>query len=422
MSSSYQVQQLSRSEIVSTLAANEIHIREEDLLRPTPDFASSLYSAALSLIDPLQDEDHGQADFHALGRLENPDLHADSVRVMNLFHKIKDMVAAVFCPTPFTLKDLLKPDPNRTALFLSALLNFYLHILFIIGCIRVTEILGIPAVIRHNIRVGKLESLRPYVDPINSYVEKQTELESQIAELNAEIAVLKHAREMEQPLVLEVDAKVKELRQTIQSLNTQQMSLKASFRTLRDKTKEIEEKISNADFALVQSAQENAKLRSKIVQSPEKLQGAVEEKKVTLTEAKNSERSAMQAFQEKTTTLEIYSKAAKKMSKQLAQMQAIQEQVNSGKAIDKDVKVLKAKLSDDRMLEMSLEAKLVERQGKVEQLEELRKAFEKERDLKYEEATKRLNSVKLEVESKRNDLASRGEKVQAMIAEVIFTF
>ncbi|KAK9162234.1 hypothetical protein Syun_003136 [Stephania yunnanensis] len=399
MSSSYQVQQLSRSEILSTLAANDIHVREEDLLRPTPDLASSLYSAVLSLIDPLQyhyhyfyfsasshfnhfcalvlnlvlsrrDEDHGQADFHALGRLDNPDLHADSVRVMNLFHKIKEMVAAVFCPTPFTLKDLLKPDPNRTALFLSAILNFYLHM------------------------VGKLESLRPYVDPINSYVEKQTELESQIAELNAEIAVLKHAREMEQPLVLEVDAKVKELRQTIQSLNTQQMSLKASFRTLRDKTKEIEEKISNADFALVQSAQENAKLRSKIVQSPEKLQGAVEEKKVTLTEAKNSERSAMQAFQEKTTTLEIYSKAAKKMSKQLAQMQAIQEQVNSGKAIDKDVKVLKAKLSDDRMLEMSLEAKLVERQGKVEQLEESRKAFEKERELKYEEATKRLNSVK----------------------------
>ncbi|KAK9151068.1 hypothetical protein Syun_009377 [Stephania yunnanensis] len=101
-----------------------------------------------------------------------------------------------------------------------------------------------------------------------------------LLQLNAQIAVLKHAREMEQPLVLEVDAKVKELRQTIQSLNTQQMSLKASFRTLRDKTKEIEEKISNADFALVQSAQENAKLRSKIVQSPEKLQNG---KSVILT-------------------------------------------------------------------------------------------------------------------------------------------
>ncbi|RDX87414.1 hypothetical protein CR513_31113, partial [Mucuna pruriens] len=41
------------------------------------------------------------------------------------------------------------------------------------------------------------------------------------------------------------------------------------------------------------------------------------------------------------------------------------EQVNSAKAIQKDLKALKAKLSDEEISEKSLEAKLVERQSKV---------------------------------------------------------
>ncbi|KAL7194898.1 hypothetical protein ACSBR1_001179 [Camellia fascicularis] len=56
--------------------------------------------------------------------------------------------------------------------------------------------------------------------------------------------------------------------------------------------------------------------------------------------------------------------ACKKMSKNLAQMQTIQEQVNSAKTIEKDVKVLKVKQSDEEMIDKSLEAKLVEWQGK----------------------------------------------------------
>ena len=38
--------------------------------------------------------------------------------------------------------------------------------------------------------------------------------------------------------------------------------------------------------------------------------------------------------------------------------------MNSAKSIEKDVKVLKVKQSDEGMLDKSLEAKLVERQGK----------------------------------------------------------
>ncbi|KAF8404181.1 hypothetical protein HHK36_009062 [Tetracentron sinense] len=435
MSSSFSFPILSGRDIVAILADSQIaNISENDLINPTHDLAFALYSTLLGFLDSLQ-EDHGQVDFGALEHLENPDLHLDSVRIMNLYNKIREVVGSVSCPVNFTLKDLIRPNTQRTSVFISAILNFCLH------------------------KETKMNLLRPIVDEVSLLDERRRELEARISQLNAEIADYKEAKEREQPFVQEVDAKVKELHQTIQGLNNHQMSLKASFRTMREKAKEIDEKISSAEFGLVQSVQENANLRSKIVQSPDKLQvfffiliifllnkfilsitilmiilkyllqcagvtdlpsyvGALEEKKSIRVEAKNSEKLAMQSVQEKTAIAEVYSKACKKMTKHFTQMQAIQEQVNSAKSIDKDVKVLKVKLSDDGVLDMSLEAKLVERQGKADQLEESRKALEKERDLKLEEVTKELNNVKSEVESKRRGLEARQRKVEVVVAEV----
>lgn len=62
-------------------------------------------------------------------------------------------------------------------------------------------------------------------------------------QLNAEIEECNEARERELPLVQEVDAKVKELRQTIAGINNHQMSLTASFRQLKEKTGEMDEKV-----------------------------------------------------------------------------------------------------------------------------------------------------------------------------------
>ncbi|KAM3270530.1 hypothetical protein P3S67_028732 [Capsicum chacoense] len=110
------------------------------------------------------------------------------------------------------------------------------------------------------------------------------------------------------PRVQEIDSNVKELRQTISGLNNHQLSLKASIKKLKERAKVMDEKISNADFALVQAVHDNANFRSKIVQSPDKLQRAREEKKSFQTEAKNAERAAMQSFQNKTAILEVYTK------------------------------------------------------------------------------------------------------------------
>ncbi|RVX19625.1 hypothetical protein CK203_005026 [Vitis vinifera] len=260
-----------------------------------------------------------------------------------------------------------------------------------------------------------MNDLRPIVEELTLLDEQRNQFKDRISQLDAEIADCSEARERERPLVEEVEVKVKELRQTIPSLNNQQMSLRASFRKMKEKVTEMDEKISSAEFALVQSVQENANLRSKIIQSPDKLQRALEEKKSDRIEVKNAEKSAMQSFQEKSAILEVYTKAGKKMSKHFAQMQTIQEQVNSAKAIEKDLKVIKTKLSEEGVLESLLRPNLLN--GK-EKLDDLEKQLEKERDFKCEEAAKELNNVKLAVESSRHELEARQKKVEAQAAEI----
>ncbi|KAB2075798.1 hypothetical protein ES319_A07G245700v1 [Gossypium barbadense] len=339
-------------------------------------------------------EDQGQVEFSALEQIENPDLLIGSFQVMNLYSRLRDVMASLNCPMQFNLRDLIKPDPRRTEHFLSGILNFCLY------------------------KETKLNLLRPIVEELALLDDQRKEWEAKISQLNAEIAGYSEARERELPLIQEVESKVKELREMIAGLNSNQMSLRTSFRNLKEKTGQMDEKISKAEFDLVQSVQENANLRSKIVQSPDKLQRALEEKKLARDEAKNAERSAIQSFQEKTATVEVYSKALKKMSKHFAMMQAIHEQVNSAKSVEKECKGLKAKLSDDVVLDKSLEAKLIEREGKVGQLEEHKRQLQKERDLKFEESTKHLNSVKSEVLSKRCELEARQKKVEDVVAEV----
>ncbi|KAF7112385.1 hypothetical protein RHSIM_RhsimUnG0234900 [Rhododendron simsii] len=96
-----------------------------DLIKPDADMTKLFLSALLNFC--IHREDYGQVDFDALEQPENPDLHVDSVRTMNLFRTIKELLAALDCPKKFILRDLIKPNADRTELFLSALLNFFIH-------------------------------------------------------------------------------------------------------------------------------------------------------------------------------------------------------------------------------------------------------------------------------------------------------
>ncbi|GAB2236073.1 hypothetical protein Droror1_Dr00027805 [Drosera rotundifolia] len=383
-----------RSEIVAVLNECRIAaISETDIQNPSPKFVFDVYSALLFYLDVLQDG-YGQVEFEALERFENLDWHVDSVRVMNLCNKIKEFLAGIGCSTGFTFNDLAQPVGNRTLKFLSAFVNYILY------------------------KNAKMEALRPDVESFSHFDEQRKEVEARISQLNAEKADYNKAREEEMPLVQELDSKVKELRQTVPSLNNHQVTLRASLRKMKEKTKEVEDKVAKTAFDLVLVGQDAASLKAKIVQSPDKLQRVLEEDKVAVLEAKNRKRMLMQSYKEKSSTFEVNAKALKKMSKQTAQMKGFEDQVSSAKAIEKEVKQGKTKLTDDGIQEISLEAKLVEREGKADQVDQQKERLQKEKELKYQQGSKEFNKVKIDVESRRHTLEAIGRRVKAVFVEV----
>ncbi|KAJ6716286.1 MEMBRALIN/KINETOCHORE PROTEIN NUF2 [Salix koriyanagi] len=120
------------------------------------------------------------------------------------------------CPADITLRGLLKPQGDRTQFFLSAILHFCLH------------------------NDLKMNELMPIREELTLLDEQRRGLEDKISQLNAEITEYNDARESGLPLVHEVDGKVKELRQKIADLNNHQMSLRASYRKLKERSSEMD--------------------------------------------------------------------------------------------------------------------------------------------------------------------------------------
>nr|XP_011469400.1 PREDICTED: coiled-coil domain-containing protein 158-like isoform X2 [Fragaria vesca subsp. vesca] len=371
---------LSRREIVTILVeAQIIAISEQDLLHPNPDLISDLYTRVLTTFYFLPEDDE-QVDFDSLELLENPDVHDMSSQRVRLCSTLKQVMALLDCPKKFTLADLLRPDPNRT-------------------------------------EETKIDLVAKVVDQLTHLQNEHISCEGQVSQWNAEITHYNETKEKELPLVEEVDSKVKELRQTISDLNLEQVKLRTSIRKLKEKTAEMDKEISDADFDLLKSDSERQELRSKIVHSPDKLQRALAEKKLIKENATSDEMLAMQSLKEKTTVDEVYTKVSKKLKKHLAQMHSIQEQVNSAKSTIKEHRALEEKKSHDEVLSKVLQDEQLKQQAKVKELNDLKKKLEKEKYLKFEEASKKLSNVELEVESRSCVLEARKKNVEAARAE-----
>uniref|UniRef100_A0A0E0I7K0 Kinetochore protein Nuf2 N-terminal domain-containing protein n=1 Tax=Oryza nivara TaxID=4536 RepID=A0A0E0I7K0_ORYNI len=371
------------------------NLRAEDIANPQPDLLPAVISNFLAtVVDPTGADDlDGQLGFDALASLDNPEHYREGIRVLRLHKRASAFLESIQFPG-FTLRDLLRPDPRRLVQVLSALINFLYY------------------------RDDKLALLQPIIHEFPNLDERCMELKAKLAEHQKAIADQELAAQMEVPMVQQLEAEVNSLKQKLVEYNKKQLALRANATAINDKKEETHRKvIAKNDFELVKLAQENSKLLSKIVESPEKLQRALEEKKTARAELKNAEKIATQSVQEKTATLEIYSKGYEKLSKHSTKIQALQEQVTATKALEKEVKARKTKISDESVEIMALDTKIIEWDGKVHEMEEHVKAKEKKKDQIVADENQKLAALSSEVEWKLKCLEPRERKVEETIAK-----
>uniref|UniRef100_A0A0D9XH31 Kinetochore protein Nuf2 N-terminal domain-containing protein n=1 Tax=Leersia perrieri TaxID=77586 RepID=A0A0D9XH31_9ORYZ len=402
------------------------NLRADDIANQQPDLLPAVFSAFLH---PTGD-DQQQLGFQALAALDNPEHHVEALRVLRLHRRAKAFLESIHFPG-FTLRDLIRPDPRRLLQVLSALVNYLYYL------------------------EEKLALLQPIINHFPNSHDRRIELKAKIADVSLfslafpltisilpnsfiyPLSSLQHQKaiedhelqaQMEEPMVLKLQEEVNSLKLKLVDYNKQQLALRAKANSINEKKEEKLRKISEADFELMKLAEENSKLHSKIVQSPEKLQRALEEKKAARAELKNAEKIAMQSVQEKTATLDIYNKAYEKLSKHFSKIQVLQEQVwtsaklifilvTAAKTLEKEVKARKAKISDESVTIMALDAKIVEWDRKEREMDERAKAKMKERDQIITDENQKLAALRSEAERKLQHFQLREMEVEETVAK-----
>ncbi|XP_062213010.1 kinetochore protein NUF2 homolog [Phragmites australis] len=394
MASNFSFPEMKAAQIAEALhsygIAPNANLRAEDIASPHPNLLPAVLS--LFLVTIAGEDLDQQLGFEALEALDNPEHHLGALRAMRLYQKAREFLESIRFGG-FTLRDLLRPDPLRVRLVLSAIIN-YLHF-----------------------RDDRLSLLQPIVDEFPDSDERGAELRARIAEHQKTIEDLKRKEQMEEPIIQQLEAEVNSLKQKIQEYNKQQMALRGKAKVIEDRKEGILSKVSQADFELMKQTQENSKLLSKVVQSPEKLQRALEEKKAARAELKNLEKMMMQNVQEKNNTLEMYTKSCEKLLKHSSRISALQEQTNAAKIAEKEVKAFKVKISDQSVEMLALDAKSAEGQRKAHETEEHLKAKEKERDQRIADNNLKMAALKSEVEQKLKCFEDRESKLEEDVAK-----
>uniref|UniRef100_A0A0A9CW15 Nuf2 family protein n=1 Tax=Arundo donax TaxID=35708 RepID=A0A0A9CW15_ARUDO len=119
----------------------------------------------------------------------------------------------------------------------------------------------------------------------------------------------------------------------------------------------------------------------------------------------------------KNNTLEMYAKVCEKLSKHSSEISALQEQTTAAKTAEKELKALKAKISDQTVDMKALDVKTIEWQAKVHETEGRLKAKEKEKEERSADNNRKMASLKSEVEGKLKCLEDRERKVEEKIAK-----
>lgn len=367
-------------------------LRAEHIVTPQPGLVAEVLALFLANFVG-DDEPDEQLEFQALQAIDNPEHHMRAIALSRLYRRANAFLHSILF-RDLTLRDLLRADGRRVVYILSAIINF-LHY-----------------------RQDKLSFLEPIVQEYSPLQERHTELRAKIAELrNAkEDHLLKE--QMEAPVVQQLEKEVNALKQRLREYNKEQLSLRVATKAIDEKKQELLGKMNQADFELVKVMQEKERLSAKIVHSPEKLLRTLEEKKAVRDELRNSEKVAMQKVQEKTNTLETYTKVSEKLVKHLSKISAVHEKGTVAKASEKDVKAHKEKIGDQNLEIKALCNKAAEWQLKVLENEGILNAKEKERDQRVAENNLKMNTLKSEVESEHKCLAEKEIKIKEKLEKV----
>lgn len=337
--------------------------------KPTTEAVWPIYeNLALKTMGKTRDE-LLQPAFHAMDKLDYPELYEESIGILASIRAISKLMA-VTGVADFSTMDIFKPESSRTITNLSAIINLL------------------------KFKQGRERDLEDVLEERDRVCSLYQQSEERLAVLNSEIEAIEADRRAQQPAVQVLEAETKELNQEIQVLNKQHGALNSDIRALKQAGQAVAEEISTEKFSLIQLKEERARLKRQIVQSPQKLQRSLAEKKAALISSKASAEEAQQLLNCWKDKIEAYNKVEKKLKKFLGMLDELEKLWIKQKATVKEKKALKAQVKSIEEEIESLDTELSQLKFQEQHWLDLTEKLEQQGPKKLQEAQRELNETK----------------------------
>lgn len=358
---SYGFPNLDKKTIVDFLVGvGYTHIGEQDLMKPTRDVMVPLYEFLMHHLMGVSRDDLNQPVFSALEYLEDAELHEESVGNLAFTRHITRIMQVCRVPD-FSMNDVFKPDGKSTIRNLSAIMNFAKH---------------------------KEQKDTVLADLLNER-ERRLELRDHVAlklqRVKAEIQAKDKAALAEEPAKLALQKDIKQMQQQILGYKKRYAALCEEQRGHKEEYSKIADQVSQEKFSITEAKERGAELKKKIVQSPEKLQRLLEEQQEKLDKARQSadeKKLSVQVIEKK---IEAYTKAEKKVRKCVATLQDYEKQIADQKQVSKELKALKAKVTDCEKEKRAYETRVTQSRLEGQHLMEQADKLERQAALRLQE-------------------------------------
>ncbi|KAJ7548204.1 hypothetical protein O6H91_07G002600 [Diphasiastrum complanatum] len=392
---------LERKDILHSLTQLGIGgLTEESLMKPTADVIWPLYDSLVICLEDIAREELQQPVLGALDCFKHGELNdeAAAVALASIDAITKLMFAAH--ATDFASRDIFRPDPARTRGFLSAVINFAMF------------------------RQEKEQAIDDVQGEMDGVIEEFLKLEEIREQFQKGIALQEAERQAQQPQVQILEVEIKELEHTISNLNKQQAALQNDIRGLKQELNSKTAEIAGNRSLLAQKKQEGFQLRGQIVQSPDKLQKMLADKRLALETAKVAADSAKKSGCKWKNKLESYMKAERKACKWQNMVDTLEKQISLQKKICKDVKEMKNKLKLNEEEDWSLSSNLRDLDIEDQHFQDLLEKLEATRSSKCEEVDRPIKEAKLQsqpilvqCEKIRTEIAKKEAEIHNMVNE-----
>lgn len=262
---------------------------------------------------------------------EFPELHDESIPIMAFAKAVMKLMLAAGMHD-FSIRDIFKPDHQRTRRALSAIINF------------------------GKWREQKLRVFSDLQDAQQRTREEHSALTAQRQLLLAQLSALESQRSVDDVAAVAIERENNALLEEIKSLNTQQTQMQERLRDQKSQSAHLLEVASERTAALSMAEGTLRELEEQVVQSPERLQATLAAKEARL----EGERRALADAEAQGSTLQqrraTLAQTSRDLTTALSLLEQVEGEITKKKEVNRLVKDLRAQIEQLEREQLHLQA------------------------------------------------------------------